>query len=93
MTDIVERLRTAGLRSGFAIILKEHTDEAADEIERLQAHKRAQAEDIMTLGQQVGQLETAIAELEVENADQRAEIERLKRELEKANTPTWDPHL
>ena len=44
-------------------------DEAADEIERLQAHKRAQAEDIMTLGQQVGRLE--------------AEIERLRAELAK----------
>ena len=30
------------------------------EIERLQKHKRAQAEDIMTLGQQVGKLEAEI---------------------------------
>lgn len=30
------------------------------EIERLQIHKRAQADDIMTLGQQVGKLEAEI---------------------------------
>jgi hypothetical protein len=33
--DIVERLRRAGVRDGFVIILKQHTNEAADEIERL----------------------------------------------------------
>ena len=33
------------------------------EIERLQAHKRAQAEDIMTLGQQIGKLEAEIERL------------------------------
>ena len=40
----------------------------AAEIERLQGHKRAQAEDIMTLGQQVGKLEAEIEQLRKENA-------------------------
>jgi len=35
MTDIVERLRKAGLRDGFAVILYQHVQQAADEIERL----------------------------------------------------------
>jgi len=54
MTDIVERLRKDG-----STICRE----AADEIDRLQMHKRAQAEDIMTLGQQVGKLEAEIERL------------------------------
>jgi|GEM_PF-6649443 len=37
--------------------------EMADEIERLREYKRAQAEDIMTLGQLVGKLEAHIRDL------------------------------
>jgi dTDP-glucose pyrophosphorylase len=40
MTDIVERLRRAGLRDGFAVILHQHVIQAADEIERLRAGLR-----------------------------------------------------
>jgi regulator of replication initiation timing len=38
-------------------------------------------------------LETAVAELRAENGKLYAENERLKRELERANDPTWGPHL
>jgi hypothetical protein len=40
--DIVERLRKAGLRDGFAVILYQHVQQAADEIEQLR--KRRQTE-------------------------------------------------
>jgi hypothetical protein len=76
-TDIVERLRKAGLRDGFAVILYQHVQQAADEIERLrlaQADTRDDPEKI------------ANASLH-QRAALMAEIERLNKlveELQKA---------
>ncbi len=52
--DLVERLR---IPITWCADYNLERNAAADEIERLEAHKRAQAGDIMTLGQQVGKLE------------------------------------
>jgi hypothetical protein len=81
MTDIKERLRGFGpdwtTRHAGHMIPYQVCAEAADEIEWLQEDKRLQAEDIMTLGQQVGKLETEIERL-------LDEVERLQSNAERA---------
>ncbi len=72
MTDNIERLQAINLREAAAEIERLRTAneyaygphgelaKCRAEIERLELHKRAQAEDIMTLGQMVGKLEAAM---------------------------------
>jgi len=57
--------------------------DAADEIDRLQDYKRRQAEDIMTLGQEVGRLMTALEKIDAiavkKKAGAAVEMQRIAR--------------
>ncbi len=59
--DIIERLRSEDIsgHGKYSALVRE----AAAEIKRLREHKRKQADDIMTLGQEVGRLNAEIERL------------------------------
>jgi hypothetical protein len=94
LTDIVERAReftakTTIFKDGDPPMYCVLMNEMADEIERLQQHKRAQAEDIMTLGLQVGKLEAEIERLRAErnelflaNGEAASFVSSLQREIQ-----------
>ena len=54
MSDIVEQLRRGAFGTSASPNFWPDILKAADEIERLRAHIRAQADDIMILGQMIG---------------------------------------
>lgn len=59
-----DKIDTRSYNAGWECGARTATASANVEIERLQEHKRKQAEDIMILGQMVGKLEARNAELE-----------------------------
>ena len=64
MTDIVERLRLpVSNPEDYVVRYDPLRLEAAADIERLREYKRAQAEDIMMIGQEVGRLQAENARL------------------------------
>ena len=89
MSDIVEQARKAASQGDFYL----HNSlvyELIDEVERLQDYKRLQAEDIMTLGQQVGKLEAEIERLRAENMELRAERLLLQSWMPRSRQGTGD---
>ena len=64
------------------------------EVERLQEYKRKQADDIMTLGQQVGQLEAEVERLRATNAELVAALQEYgmhKQDCERNETYGSEP--
>jgi hypothetical protein len=79
MTDIVERLRAAGLERGFAIILKQYVDQAADEIERLQRLLQMSYPDQHA---EIERLRAHNQQLTVANTGFETEHQRLRHQVE-----------